>query len=262
MDNGELGSWGSPDVVSRYATEGFSDPGEAAAMSAIDTQARGSVLDVGVGGGRTTGLLHRTARSYVGVDISAEMLELARSRFPGVDLRVADARDLGDFDSNAFDLVVFSFNGIDALDHAGRLEAIRELSRVLAPRGRLVFSSLNRDGASCDERPWTFWRGRQPREVVLDVARKVRHPRREVRAVRNYRRTRSLAVRAADWSEVPMRSHEFRFLVHYATVGATVAMLRDVGLAVESAHDKGGRPVDPHEEHSDADYVHYVCRPV
>jgi len=188
------------------------------------------------------------------------MIELGRRRFPGADLRVGDVRDLGELESGSFDLVVFSFNGIDALDHAGRLEGMREMSRVLAPGGRLVFSSLNRDGASCDERPWTFWRGRRPMEVTRDVAWMARHPQREVLAVRNYRRMRAQAVRGTDWCVVPMRSHEFRFLVHYATVGSTVAMLRDLGLVVEAAWDKAGRPVDAHAEHSDADYVHYVCR--
>ena len=70
--------------------------------------------------------------------------------------RVGDARTSPAWATAAFDLVVFSFNGIDSLDHADRLLAVRAMRRVVAPGGRVVFSTFSIDGVSFDERPWTL----------------------------------------------------------------------------------------------------------
>jgi len=87
-------SWGASNIVPKFSTRGFTDAGEEIALGAVDAWAGGDVLDIGVGGGRTTGLLADDARSYVGIDISPEMLALAQDRFPGHDLRVGNAVDL------------------------------------------------------------------------------------------------------------------------------------------------------------------------
>jgi SAM-dependent methyltransferase len=253
------GDWGAPDVVANYRTTGYTDPGERAALTSCSARAHGHVLDVGVGGGRTTGMLHGNAQSYVGIDVAAGMVELARSRYPEVDLRVMDACDLSRLASGSFDLVVFSFNGIDSLDHERRATAARELARVLAPDGRLVLSSLTLDGISHGERPWTVHLTR-PRLVIYRTLQLLLHPVRWVRSVQNYRRTRHLAVHGDDWAMTPMRAHEYRFVVHFATIGATVRLLRDAGLVVEAAWDDRGRPVDPGVERAPVHYVHYVCR--
>lgn len=251
--------WGEDDVVAQYATCGFSDQGEAEALRAAGDVRRGHVLDLGVGGGRTTGLLAPHAASYVGIDLAPEMVELARSSHAGVDLRVGDAADLSDLPSGRFDLVVFSFNGLDALDHDGRVRSLREMARVLAPAGRLVVSSLNRDGVSFDERPWRM-RGRRPREVAVEVARVSRHPGSLVTGLRNYRHTRRQCADRPGWSLRPMRAHEFRFVVHFAPFGATVELLGRCGLAVEAAWSDQGTPLDPTATDVAADYMHYLCR--
>src|SRR3954452_23043546 len=85
-------SWGAADVVSRFATSsGYSDAGESAALGSVAEWARGDVLDIGVGGGRTTGLRAPGARSCVALDLSPEMLALARRRHPRTELRLGDA---------------------------------------------------------------------------------------------------------------------------------------------------------------------------
>ena len=57
MGEGRTASWGDRDVVALFATDGHSDPGEAAALAQVEPQRHGRVLDLGIGGGRTTGLL-------------------------------------------------------------------------------------------------------------------------------------------------------------------------------------------------------------
>ena len=254
-------SWGASDVVSRFATRGFSDPGEEAAFAAVAAHARGDVLDIGVGGGRTTGLLAPGARSYVGVDISQEMLALARSRFPGRDLREGNAVDLAGLADAAYDLVVFSYNGLDALDHDDRGAALAAMARVTRPGGRVLFSSLNLDGISYDERPWRVAGGPLSPRVRFHLAQAVRHPGTLVRSLQNYRRTRTEVEDGPGWGRRPLRAHEFRFVVHFATMEETVGEAVAAGLEVVAAYADDGSELATSTAHTDADYVHYLCRP-
>src|SRR4051812_33180631 len=79
-----------------------------------------SMLDIGVGGGRTAMHFGGLAREYVGIDYSAAMVNACVARFAGTMERRrfarCDARDMSMFASASFDLVLFSFNGIDNLD--------------------------------------------------------------------------------------------------------------------------------------------------
>lgn len=254
-------SWGAADVVASFATDGPSDPGEAAALAAVRRWARGDVLDLGIGGGRTTGLLAPAASTYVGLDIAPEMVALARARFPGADLRVGDAAALSGIPDAAFDLVVFSYNGLDALDHGRRASALAAMARAVRPGGRVLFSTLNLDGVSFDERPWRLAGGLGSRRGRHHLGRAVRHPGSLVRSVLNYRRTRRGAEDGPGWGRRPLRAHEFRFLVHFATMAQTVASARAAGLDVVAAYAEDGTLLDLAAEHVDADYAHFVCAP-
>jgi SAM-dependent methyltransferase len=252
--------WGASDIVPRFATRGFSDTGEELAFETVDAWAEGDVLDIGVGGGRTTGLLAGDARSYVGIDISPEMLDLARARFPDEDLREGNAVDLRGLPDAAYDLVLFSFNGLDALDHDDRGAALAEMARVVRPEGRVLFSSLNLDGASFDERPWRIAGGLLSPRVRYHVAYAARHPGSMARSVQNYRRTRQDVEDGHGWGRRPLRAHEFRFVVHFATMEETVAEAGAAGLEVVAAYADDGSELAPGTAHTGADYVHFVCR--
>ena len=263
MGDGEpLGSaWGADDVVAVFNTDGITDAGEGAALRVAADWCRGRVLDIAVGGGRTTGILARHAASYVGIDIAEGMVQLARGRFPGVDLRVGDARDLDGLAAASFDLVVFSFNGIDSLDHGDRLRAVRAMRRVVAPTGRVVFSTFSIDGVSFDERPWTL-RGFRSGRAFVHLAVNVRHPVSWARSFGHFRRSHRSSEDGPGWARRPMRALDFQFVAHFATLGSTVALLRSEGLEPVAVFSDLGEPVDIGEEHSDADYFHLVCRPI
>jgi len=260
VSEAEEPSWGASNVVSQFATEGFTDVGEGVAIGVVDEWAHGDVLDIGIGGGRTTGLLGPNARSYVGVDVSAEMVSLAQRRFPRAELRVGDARELSGLADDRFDLVVFSFNGLDALDHADRSLALKAMARVVAPQGRVLFSSLNLDGVSFDERPWRLAGGLRSPRGRYHLGFAARHPGSVVRSVQNYRRTRHEAEDGRGWGRRPLRAHEFRFVVHFATLEETVAEARAAGLEVVAAYADDGTALDPAGVRTTADYVHFVCR--
>ena len=103
-----------------------------------------SIMDLGVGGGRTTPFLSSIASRYVGVDYSEGMIQACCSKFPRLQFKVADAADLSEFVDDSFDATVFSFNGIDQLVPDEKREScLRECRRVLKAGGVFIFSSHN-----------------------------------------------------------------------------------------------------------------------
>jgi SAM-dependent methyltransferase len=111
------------------------------------------VLDVGCGPGELLVELLDRGCMVSGADISAGMLELARSRtasHPGrdsLDLRITDLESL-DYACGAFDAVICA-GVIEYLDTD--TAALAEINRVLAPGGRLIISVRNR---ACPARVW------------------------------------------------------------------------------------------------------------
>jgi ubiquinone/menaquinone biosynthesis C-methylase UbiE len=103
-----------------------------------------SIMDLGVGGGRTTPYLSSIASCYVGADYSEEMIRVCRSKFPHLRFNVADAADLSQFADGSFDAIVFSFNGVDQLAPDEKREnCLHECHRVLKAGGVYIFSSHN-----------------------------------------------------------------------------------------------------------------------
>lgn len=119
-----------------------------------DELSQANVLDIGVGGGRTTRYLFPKCKNYTGIDYSEIFISSLKMEYPKLDLRVMDARDLSAFDSSSFDLVNFSFNGIDYVDLAGREKILSEVNRVLKPNGLFFFSTHNRNHSSFNKYPW------------------------------------------------------------------------------------------------------------
>jgi ubiquinone/menaquinone biosynthesis C-methylase UbiE len=137
------------DVVSEYASFDFLLAPEQSIVRALAPRLAGArMLDVGVGAGRTTLHFAPLTGQYVGVDISPDMIEACRKRFDcaswNATFAVADARDLGRFESRSFDFVLFSFNGIDTVGgRSDREAALSEIHRVCRPGASFCFSSSN-----------------------------------------------------------------------------------------------------------------------
>jgi len=83
----------NPKVVSHYAGLEYLTACERLLFDTYLTSGM-AILDMGVGGGRTTPYLSRKASRYVGVDYSEEMIRLCRDKFPQLEFLVADAADL------------------------------------------------------------------------------------------------------------------------------------------------------------------------
>jgi len=105
-----------------------------------------SVLDIGIGAGRTTKRLTNLCDKYVGIDYSENFVEHCKKKFSSVQnasFYFADARFMPQFPSNSFDFLLFSFNGIDCVDMEGRKLIIEECKRSLKDGGMFCFSFHN-----------------------------------------------------------------------------------------------------------------------
>lgn len=135
--------YGRVDIVENFASLDGLMPCERLLIDMYLTEGA-DVLDLGVGGGRTTSALWPMSGTYVGVDYSASMVEAARRRHPHACFEVMDASELSAFADQSFDLALFSFNGLDYLHPVSkRQEAIAELARVVRLGGTVITSSHN-----------------------------------------------------------------------------------------------------------------------
>jgi ubiquinone/menaquinone biosynthesis C-methylase UbiE len=136
-------TYNAPAVAEYYAALNYLTPCEQLLFDA-HLKPGMAILDLGVGGGRTTGYLSSLASRYVGVDYASEMIANCRKKFPQLEFHVGDAADLSRLDSASFDAVVMAFNAMDyVFPDEARHRAIQEIHRVLKPEGILIFSSHN-----------------------------------------------------------------------------------------------------------------------
>jgi SAM-dependent methyltransferase len=133
----------TPEVAAHYASLDYLSPCEKTLFDEFLKEGD-AILDLGVGGGRTTPYLSRLASRYVGVDYAAKMVAACQQKFPQLEFLVADATNLAQLGDGSFDSVVMAFNGMDALapDEARR-RCLAEIHRVLKDGGVLIFSSHN-----------------------------------------------------------------------------------------------------------------------
>jgi len=88
------------------------------------------MLDIGVGGGRTTYHFAGLVKEYIGIDYSENMIKVCKERFKDIHFEVCDVRSMHIFEDNYFDFILFSAGGIDHVPLGDRLKALQEIKRV------------------------------------------------------------------------------------------------------------------------------------
>jgi ubiquinone/menaquinone biosynthesis C-methylase UbiE len=112
---------------------------EGAIRAALDEKPFRSLLDLGTGTGRMLEMFGKDIERGLGLDLSLDMLLLARDRLERAGLKNCSVRQGDIYDlplaDNAFDVVILH-QVLHFLDDGAR--AIREAARVLRPGGRLL----------------------------------------------------------------------------------------------------------------------------
>ena len=106
---------------------------ELAALARLLGRGRGRCLDLGCGTGLPTAAVAELGWAVVGVDVSSDLLEVARAR--GLDVLEAPAHALP-FEDASFDAVVSVWTHTDIDDFPA---SVAEAARVLRPGGPLVY---------------------------------------------------------------------------------------------------------------------------
>ncbi|MGO8795025.1 MAG: class I SAM-dependent DNA methyltransferase [Candidatus Sulfotelmatobacter sp.] len=94
-------------------------------------------LDFGCGTGRSTRFLRKLGFDVIGVDVSENMLSIARATDPSGDYRLLPGDDFRELDGDAFDLVLSAFT-FDNIPAAMKARIFRDLGSLLAPNGIIV----------------------------------------------------------------------------------------------------------------------------
>ena len=190
------------------------------------------LLDIGIGAGRTTAYLSPKVAHYVGVDYSHGLVAAAGQLYPEAEILWCDARDMSQFEDAGFDFVNFSFNGLDSLDHEGRLQVLSEVHRVLKPGGHWMFSSHNRDYRRRGLLPWQppF----KPGRVMLKKSAYA------LMSHKNWRRLRKEQVETPDYALVNDEAHNYSLLHYYVAPATQVAQLEAAGFTDVRIYDQWG----------------------
>ncbi|MDR3097068.1 MAG: class I SAM-dependent methyltransferase [Paraburkholderia sp.] len=257
-------AWTTRDAFREFTREKvWTDAGEEAAFARIVHACRGQpLLDIGIGAGRTVPLMMRISSDYTGIDYTASLLEQSRKRFPGVDLRHMDARDMAGLPDDHFALTAFSWNGIDCVDYEDRVRILREMHRVTRPGGLVLFSTHNRGGPGFDESPWQLL----PRFSVNPL----RYGWRVLRAARllplatwNYRRNARLHRDFEGYSIRTAAAHYFGIVIVYTTLPEQRRQLEALGFEVDAVYGScEGDLIAPGQQTSDAWWLHFIARKV
>lgn len=250
QESANRASYASADAVSHYPQQSDLHPAERALFERYGADLRGKkLLDIGVGGGRTTAHLSTIAADYVGIDYSPDLVTATASRFPTLDIREGDARDLGSYRDSSFDTVIFSFNGIDYISHEDRLTAQSEIRRVLREGGVFIFSSHNRQYHRFHQLPWQG-RPKLGRQTI-------RHSLQALKAHQNRRRLRSYEVIKSEWAIINDDAHKFSMLTYYVAAGESRRQLVLAGFSEVETFNLAGQVS---ERDDSAPWLYYAAR--
>ena len=214
------------------------------------------MLDLGIGAGRTTEVFATVVGSYVGLDYSQRMIEAARRRVGDRDaalLDVADARDLSRWHGRGFDVVLFSFNGIDCVDEVDRVRILGEIRRVIAEDGIFAFSTHSLGALPLS--------GRVGRPSLRDPLRSMLRSLHRAARIAALNRALDLdAARVRGWARIRDGAHDFSVVLTYVDPVYQVAQLDAAGFYVSDVLDAAGRPLDRLDP-GPGPHLFYLCRP-
>lgn len=221
-----------PRVVAFYDEDNPAGPDHDFYRRLADGLDARTVVDLGCGTGMLTVTLGRPGRRVVGIDPSAAMLAVARSRpgGDGIEWRRGDSRRLRGLTA---DLVVMTGNVAQHLLGAVWTDSLREVHEALEPGGVLAFESRNPSVGA-----WEGWVERRTRST---------------RDTGNGPLTRWLQVVDVGPEEVTFETHHVfertgEHLVHVSTLAFRTAAqlghdLSVAGLTVETV--EGGWEHEP-----------------
>lgn len=241
-----IGAYESEGTVTYYKMQqAHLQPGEEAIINFLkESLSKFTMLDVGVGAGRTTKYFSSLVNKYTGIDYSTRMVEACRETFPQLEFDVQDVRSLKYPDTN-FDFILFSFNGLDSISAEDRYQAIKQIHRTLKPGGYFSFSSHNLGGiGKLFNYPSSFNLKRWYKVIVL---RKVNS------GFKSFRKN--------DFAVILDGAHGYEVSNYYTRVSHQIKQLEKAGFENIQVFDLSGNLINGSKRFEQKDlWLYYLCR--
>jgi len=206
------------------------------------------ILDIGIGGGRTTKYLLQISRDYTGIDYVAEFAEKTAEKYPDANIFCADATDLKEFENETFDFVLFSYNGIDSISNEDRLKVLKETYRVLKKGGLFMFSTHNRDYQNFNKLPWQQ-KIRYDTGYFIFILHCLYH-------LPKHYKMKKHEIYTDDYAIINDGDHRFSLLLYYITIDKQKKQLADIGFSGIETYDMHGKQV---ENDTSSHWLHYLA---
>ena len=137
------------DAMDTLMTGGLNNVWMTALRKAVAPHPGERILDLAAGTGASSASLAKGGAEVVACDLSEGMIEVGRERHPEIEFVHGNAMDL-DFEDGTFDAVTISWGLRNIPDPQ---LALREMARVVRPRGRLVVLEFSAACTTSTSRP-------------------------------------------------------------------------------------------------------------
>jgi SAM-dependent methyltransferase len=176
------------------------------------------------------------------------MIAYCRTHFSraGSEFILADAASMPMLADATFPFILFSFNGIDSVEHEHRLRIFAEIRRLLAPDGRFAFSAHNRFYAHTQRKP-RFHRPLRLRGIARTGVEMF-----------NHLRMRRRAFACDEYELINDPPHLFSLVTYYIGRRAQIAQLEREGFRVLTVIDGQGRIVSDGDDETASPNYYYL----
>ena len=214
-----------------------------------------TMLDIGVGTGRTTDVFKGVFEKYLGIDYAQEMITYCNSRYRGVEditFNKADARDLNSIKSDSIDFTLFSFNGLDCVNYQDRNVILREILRVGKEDSFFAFSTHNFHNIS---KLFKLQIPKNPLNWVKEYKR--------FRGVRTHNNLKEIIAQEyyAEIFDGDKNNFDYRYV--YIKPKFQIEMLEKMGFSDVKAFDLSGNDISINKidwKTFDEPWIHFLCK--
>ena len=249
------------EVSKDYETRDYLDPAEKAVIDELGgSLSLMNMLDMGVGGGRTTKYFAPLVNSYIGADYAHAMIAACKRKYGDTYSFIeCDVRKMDMFEANSFDFVFFSYNGMDSFSHKDRQSALKEIRRVLRSGGYFYFSSHNLDWQGLEN--IFSLRNHKFSRKIDDIARHA------LKIVRLKLLNRSLAmntrikkIRANRKGHIYDNSLNGKACVYYISLDEQLEQLADHGFTDVQTFGLDGKKTSDPKYLNSGGWIYYLCK--
>lgn len=268
----QKGLYNSKKIYSDYAQRNYLEKPEIVILDELFCQlANMDMLDMGVGGGRTTSYFAPIAKSYIGADYASQMVKVCREKFKDKYKFIeSDVRSMNEFEDNSFDFVLFSFNGIDSFGHQDRLQALKEIRRVLKNNGYFCFSSHNLNWKNL-QNLFSFklndYNNKNMFEIKNPIKRQTYLFKTKYRAFRLALLNKSFKMadliarlREKDYGHIYDNSLNGKAKIYYISYHEQLRQLERAGFIEIFSYSRNGLKTTNEEEFNNDGWIYYLCK--